>query len=554
MLTPQKSLPSRELLKQLPKRFRLCWRKNEVQDSIKELRDFTADFNELTTRIINELKEIQTTAPPAPEMLIRHRASQLNSLEKYRQIRSASHRLYNTFALRWTCTRHKKHAASISLVEDDTLPQPGDALDGIKFDVAISCDADSPTCPDVPIWLEVESVDANSFEFGSQKREEPSDTDSNDAWTSVMDTMTKHTQPIVIKKAEKIRNKLVKKAVRFQSTASNLVAAISTTRSSSTTLVQVTGGEDDKDKDKGGTIGPFPTNDPATADSIIDLEMIEDFCRLFQVPRPVWSSKPVGYIRNLGLHRFYLPPPQRRLSGPQKSLAEIITWISEDEFSRSLPRTSMAHLASSLAAAVLQYHSTPWLPETWQSSHVRFFGVGELSQDSSSISLGTPYTPYFKVEFSKPEKGKYVDLNRSATGRAMVSPAMSAEEPNAPLIGTRHIGRRARTSQSHSLHVRRNLPSRRDGHHPPHLARPQRAPLPLRHCAPRARLQSAVGAAAAKGTLHTTAPAASPYRLPRGREAGSDVLPVQPHGAPLPKNCTQVPRLRLRARRERPCQ
>jgi hypothetical protein len=398
---PVRPLPSREVLKQLPKRFRLCWEKNKVRDSIKELREFTADFNELTARIINELKEIQSTNPSDQEITMQRKASQLNSLEKYRQIRSASYRLYNTFALRWSCARHKWHAASISIGDGGTSIKSKNMEDGIKFDIAIDCEADSPTFREAPIWLEVETVDAGRPVAPVHKAEQ-SGTESVDAWTDVMERITRHSQPMVIGHLEKVHKRLDKKAVCFQSAGVSvgLVGAISGTMT--TTVMQATA-DDNKD---GETI-PISTTDTSstsiTPDSIIDLETIEDFCQHFQIPRPICSYTCVGYIKDLGLHRFYLPPPERQLSGQQKSLAEIITWISEDEFSRSLPRTAMARLASSLAAAVLQYHSTPWLPETWQSSHVRFFGIRELSEDADSISFTTPY---LRVEFSKPDKGK----------------------------------------------------------------------------------------------------------------------------------------------------
>lgn len=45
------------------------------------------------------------------------------------------------------------------------------------------------------------------------------------------------------------------------------------------------------------------------------------------------------------------------------------------------------HLAKVLSMAVLQYHSTPWLGNEWQSSDVLFFGVKDLNEDP----LTAPY-------------------------------------------------------------------------------------------------------------------------------------------------------------------
>ncbi|RSL87392.1 hypothetical protein CEP52_015540 [Fusarium oligoseptatum] len=343
---PVDSLPSREMLKQLRKRFRLCWRKREVQDSIKELRDFTTDFNELTARIISELKDIEST--PAKEPAIWRGGTQSANLDRYHQIQSASLRLYNTFAQRWSCTKHPRHTASISLVDFNVSGKSKVAENSIKFDVAIACEVGTAKEPDLLIWLEVETVDTRTSNTGSMTR---SKVNENDAWEQTVQKMTEH-------------------AHRASFEPSGSISAENSTTSSRT----------------------------SHSDSIIDLEMIEDLCRHFQIPRPICSSTCVGYLTHAGLHHFYLPPPEQRPTGQQTSLAEIITWISKDEFSRSLPRTAMVHLAGSLATAVLQYHSTPWLPKTWESSQVLFCGSGDLLEDTSIISSTNPY---FRVGFSK---------------------------------------------------------------------------------------------------------------------------------------------------------
>ncbi|KAH7274954.1 hypothetical protein B0J15DRAFT_473884 [Fusarium solani] len=361
-VVPVDSLPSREMLKQLRMRFRLCWRKGEVQDSIKELRDFTADFNELTTRIISELKEMQSI--PAKEPTIRPRASQSRNLDRYRQIQSASLRLYNIFAQRWCCTTHPRHAASISLVDFHKSGKSKGAENSIKFDIAIACEAGSAKAADALIWLEVETVDTKTSKTGKWTQ---SGTSEKDAWEHTMQKIAEHAHQACLE-------------------PSGSVGAESSANSSQT----------------------------SNSDSIIDLEMIEDLCRHFQIPRPICSSNCVGYITYAGLHRFYLPPPERQPPGQQTSLADIIAWISEDELTRSLPRTAMVHLAGSLATAVLQYHSTPWLPKTWESRQVLFCGRGDILEDASSISSTSPY---FRVGFSTtPETTNRKGLDRKPVG------------------------------------------------------------------------------------------------------------------------------------------
>lgn len=295
---PIRSSGPMETLKQMRKRFRLRWKREEVQGSIRELRDFTADFNELRARIIADVKEIQNTTS-APESTMRRRASQLNSLEKYRQIRSASCRLYNIFALRWSCERHQSHAANISLVDDWRSVKSEDPEPFVKFDVAIDCDSNSTTCQETPIWLEVEAVGASSLVALGQKVGHSS-TEPSKAWAGVMETITQHSGPMVIHPAEKARQRLTKKAVRVQRPPVGSESAMP--------AMQATA-HDDQSEEPGMT--------STTSDPMIDLEMIEDFCRHFQIPQPMNSNACVGYINDLGLHRFYLPPPGRQLPGQQ---------------------------------------------------------------------------------------------------------------------------------------------------------------------------------------------------------------------------------------------
>ncbi|UPK97546.1 hypothetical protein LCI18_008481 [Fusarium solani-melongenae] len=99
----------------------------------------------------------------------------------------------------------------------------------------------------------------------------------------------------------------------------------------------------------------------------------------------------------------------------------------------------MVHLAGSLATAVLQYHSTPWLPKTWESRQVLFCGRGDILEDASSISSTSPY---FRVSFStSPETTNRKELNRKPVGsppkassRILSTPTPSSLARNAILF------------------------------------------------------------------------------------------------------------------------
>lgn len=375
---------SRESLKQLSKRFRLSWKKSDVQTAIKELRDFTADFNELTARIVTELREVKSS-PPATNTL-RWRPGQLNSLEQYRQIRAASHRLYNSVAFRWSCSKHQRHAANISLVGDTKCPQPQEA--GVKFDLAIDCASPSLKYKETPIWLEVEALDADSpIPELPSATSLPAPPKPDPAWKNTMQKITPNPKPQPSKPTSKKKNKKKsKKSVRIQPTPTENSKEPETPDSSTTTLI----------------------NSPTQTNAMVNLDLIDDFCTHFQIPQRCTKDSCIGYIKDDGLHRFYLPGRQQ--PEQQMSLQDLITWVSDDEISRTLPRTTIAALACSLSTAILQYHSTPWLPSTWQSSHVRFFGIGELSHDASEIASRIPY---FRVEMPKTDEENTGTVSRT---------------------------------------------------------------------------------------------------------------------------------------------
>lgn len=186
--------------------------------------------------------------------------------------------------------------------------------------------------------MEVEAID----EYAVDSERTTQHSKSNADWISMMKEIRNHSQPLVIRNRKQTR-KLAKSSERVQPAHGDL--------------------EKDEPGEHNEKAQGQKTTSLAASGSTTNLELIEDFCHHFQIPQSIRpSSICVGYIKDLGLHRFYLPSSSGgQPSGKQnqRSLAEIITWVSEDEISRTLPRATIAHLACSLAAAVLQYHSTP---------------------------------------------------------------------------------------------------------------------------------------------------------------------------------------------------
>ncbi|KAH9900257.1 hypothetical protein F4778DRAFT_782365 [Xylariomycetidae sp. FL2044] len=84
------------------------------------------------------------------------------------------------------------------------------------------------------------------------------------------------------------------------------------------------------------------------------------------------------------------------------------SWLPRTPVLQALPRPITLHLAGSLASLVLQYHSTPWLPDQWESSDVCFAGLEAL--DPYAIEPPNSIPAFVGVCFSKSlrSKGKAV--------------------------------------------------------------------------------------------------------------------------------------------------
>ena len=79
------------------------------------------------------------------------------------------------------------------------------------------------------------------------------------------------------------------------------------------------------------------------------------------------------------------------------SLETVLSNLAENKPTSGLSCLERVRLARSLATAVLEFHSTPWLPETWRSRNVHFYGIN----DPSIEKPGFLNTPLLNATFSQ---------------------------------------------------------------------------------------------------------------------------------------------------------
>lgn len=99
---------------------------------------------------------------------------------------------------------------------------------------------------------------------------------------------------------------------------------------------------------------------------------VQDLCLHFQQQcEEMRSGKQLlGYYSEMTMQRSFSLGPGRRALGNPRSLAEL---VKSGNPLPSLSRIERATIAASLAKSVLQFHSTPWLPELWDSGNIMFF-------------------------------------------------------------------------------------------------------------------------------------------------------------------------------------
>ncbi|KAH7002587.1 hypothetical protein EDB80DRAFT_720802 [Ilyonectria destructans] len=388
------SSSSKEWMSRMGGRLRLALGKSHLSASIEDLRNLNSDFSVMTNQIVSTLSEIRNadlrnTGEKA--MMKRKKpkrtATNINHIEAYQRIRQASNLLYDTLAKDWTCLsrEHKSHAASVSCIEPEQvrIAQP------VKFEVALTVQEDTVDASSKqddtlsgPLWLEVEYVDGSGQDQVAIVKTHGDHQTLEELSTALTKLSTK---ALLVAPSSSQNVSKVPRKVHFDVVPSQLIPGNDSGTSP--------GG---KPSSENNNSGPAP---PETASEmqVIDLMLVSDFCEHLHSQYRLCPSQQcfIGCLGGKHLQRFYIPPADRRVCDEPKSLEAIIAWIGANSMHRCLPLPVALQIAGSLAASVLQFHSTPWLPETWRSQDISFFSTELSVEDEIQLSH-----PHFQVQFS----------------------------------------------------------------------------------------------------------------------------------------------------------
>ena len=283
-------------------------------------------------------------------------------MEKYRVIGQASQQVYE--ALGRACTKHTEHQAHFC-VEVEQAIIDGNHGAQVKFNMAFTHMTLTGSCDQGElIWFVVDSVTGDALAV--ERSEKPSNIEFELERSLKRQIVDPAFQP-----------KKSRKSVRFQSPE------------------------------------PQRTLMPAVPTDLLSSDYVrKDFCDLIKrrLRQPSQKSMCVAVLENTDRSKNFVYSPANVTCTRRRravSLEQLITKMNEQGVGGRIPLYERLRLARTLAVAVLQYHSTPWLRTCWRSEDVYFFG-------DEVVAVGEPpilTSPHLNVRVSGPDG----HLSRSST-------------------------------------------------------------------------------------------------------------------------------------------
>lgn len=329
-------------------KLKFCISENRLDQCLNRLKNYNGVFGRLSAQT-KELNNCQKVAIFPPSLL---RSDQ--RLKQRTLVRDAATQLYN--ALVDACASHPEHLAHFRLEPHYGIESSPKC---IRFDVAFAQNLlEGPSHNTDPVWFAIESM------FNENLKNEPDvpPEKAKEAWSNFKSTLKRaisqdFSPSIATKKPKR------KKTVSFAcppskvKTSAKIAPPIPLPQISMTT---------------------FPDS------SLPNFCVGQDFCSHVQrcSKRPSDSFDTcIGYLQRTETcsHRVYHKHPEQNFeTNPVFTLAQIFTSISgldkSQRRSKRMLQCESLRLARQLASAVLQFHATPILKESWRSDDIVFFG------------------------------------------------------------------------------------------------------------------------------------------------------------------------------------
>lgn len=336
---------SKHWRRRIAKKLRFSFSKPRLDQTLHDLRSLNEDFQTLSTQTLRSTS-LQSRRQVVPSK------KPYKEVERYQVIGQASRQVYE--ALGRACTKHTEHQAHFC-VEVEQANITGDRSAQVKFNMAYThvTLAGSADQSDL-IWFVVDSTSGDAMELGRSNTTINHDDNFGKSLKRQIGTApgTTHKKP--------------KKSVRFQSAA--LAPACTP---------------------------PVLSTSTATKIILSSDTMRKDFCDFIRrrLREPPEASECVGVLDNTESCRNFVYPPSNKCCRQTRqavSLGQVISSVSKRHVVGGIALSERLRLAKTLAIAVLQYHSTPWLRMSWRSEDVYFFG-NDLASVQEMPSLTSPH-------------------------------------------------------------------------------------------------------------------------------------------------------------------
>ena len=330
----------------ITKKLRFSFSKPRLEHLLISLRELNDDFRTLSA---------QTSTLHSPELQKKSdyvRTSRWE-VEKYKVIGRASKQVYE--ALGNACTKHTEHQAHFCVEVEQAIIQ-GESGAQVKFNMAYTHLQLAGNLHDDSelMWFVVDSTSGNIIKEGTAANI----TTCKQSFASTLKRQLGSTSCDTHKK--------IKKSVRFHTEPAPTASLVPNI--------------------------PCAVVEDAT---IPDDCLRKDFCDLL---RRRFRDQPqatecLGVLQaGAQCKNFVYPSSQKkcRRSGQAVTLGQMISKMGKGQYGDGIPLYDRLRLAKTLAVAVLQYHSTPWLKLSWRSEDVYFFEDGTASTHESP-SLPSPH-------------------------------------------------------------------------------------------------------------------------------------------------------------------
>jgi hypothetical protein len=335
-------------------KLKFCISETRLDQRLNRLKN----YNRVLGRLSAQTKELHncrksTDVPKSPPR------SDQRRLKECMLVRDAAIQLYN--ALVDACASHPEHLAHFRL---DPQHEVQYSPPRVRFDIAFAQNLLEGRSHDAdPIWFAIESM----FNETLMKEPDIQPEEVKEAWCDFKNTLKRaikqDSTPAVPAKKQKPN-----KSVTF---------AITSPTCKSRSIIQPP------------TLPPQISMKPFIDSSLPNFCIGRDFCNYVRrCSKQALSSSDIciGYLQRSGTCShlvYYKHPKSHTETNAVVTLAQIFSSISAVEPGRKQSKRMLQceslRLARQLASAVLQFHETPILKESWRSEDVVFFGENTIS-------------------------------------------------------------------------------------------------------------------------------------------------------------------------------